>query len=436
MKILILSASHPYKTAGIVALDIYNGLKNIKGNNVKLVVKLWDRYKDKNIIPFEDSIDALIRKTNRFYRRFKLLMTKLKLLNAISPNFDLNYEIQDFDQTITYCPTNKILSKAGIKPDVIIVLFMQGFLSFKNLYELNKETTAPVFLFMMDMAPLTGGCHYSWDCKGFTETCGNCPALFSDSMQDQSRKNWLFKNEYVNKTNVIPMAASEWQHRQLMLSSLYHNKSKVKILLPINEDQFKPGNKIGSQKHLRLPNNKKIIFIGALSANNKRKGFSQLIDTLQILSEKLGEESSMEIHLAIAGEINKDLKENIPFDCTLLGYLTHNELVTAFQAADLFVCPSIEDSGPMMINQSIICGTPVIAFETGVALDLIENCQTGFIAKPNDVNTLAEVLFEALRLSPQEYNKISIKCRTKGLEFTSQKAFVKTFYEIINDQGL
>ena len=53
MNILILTTSHPYQTAGIVAYDIYRGLKSKEGIEVKMLVQIWDRYHNDDIVPID-----------------------------------------------------------------------------------------------------------------------------------------------------------------------------------------------------------------------------------------------------------------------------------------------------------------------------------------------------------------------------------------------
>jgi len=119
----------------------------------------------------------------------------------------------------TLYSTKKILKRAGFKPDIVIVLFMTEFISFKNLYELNKLTKAPILLYMKDMAAMTGGCHYAWECINYTNEFGGCPALYSNNKNDQNHSNYLSKKLFITKTNIIPIACSEWQFMQLNVSS-------------------------------------------------------------------------------------------------------------------------------------------------------------------------------------------------------------------------
>lgn len=427
MNILILSSANPYKTAGVVAKDLLEGLSNIPGNNAKLLVKVYDKYNDDDI----ESIEGYFQHYKKLIsRKIKRLFVILKMLRDKAPNTDPNYYVLNYDQTITHYSTGKILNKIDFKPDVIIVLFMHNFLSFKNLFELNKETNAPVLLYLMDMAPMTGGCHYAWDCKKYLKNCGECPALYSTKHNDQSRVNFEFKKKYIEKTNVIPIAATEWQFRQLKKSSIFKNKKNYKVLLPIDENQYRPGDKIELRKELGLPKEKKIIFFGAVSVESKRKGVKELIESLIILKKNIDDPS--QIHLAIAGNNIAKIEVLLPFAYTKLGYLDHNNLPKAFQAADVFVSPSIEDSGPMMVNQSIMCGTPVVAFEMGVALDLVHNNETGYKAKLKNMEDFAAGIESIIRLNQFDYNKMSTNCREFGLEHFSESIYISEFMRISN----
>ena len=48
---------------------------------------------------------------------------------------------------------------------------------------------------------MTGGCHWSWDCKGYVKECKNCPAITSIKLKNLAHRNFLEKNYYLNKIN-------------------------------------------------------------------------------------------------------------------------------------------------------------------------------------------------------------------------------------------
>lgn len=61
MNILIISAQNPYKVSGVVAYNLYKGLKE-RGNNTRLLVNTFGKYPDPGISCMETFSDVLFRK--------------------------------------------------------------------------------------------------------------------------------------------------------------------------------------------------------------------------------------------------------------------------------------------------------------------------------------------------------------------------------------
>lgn len=410
MNILIISTPNPYKTSGIVAYNLYQGLKD-KGHHTKVLTKLYDKYNEEDIISMETSFDVLKQRINN---KLKRVVNRLPIFSNKKIKTDHEYHIQDFDQTIEYYSTKTILRKVKFKPDVIFYLFQQNFLTAKNLYELNKITGAPIYWYLMDTAPLTGICHYSWDCLGYTKGCGSCPALYSHNQNDQSAINFRYKLKYLSKTNINIITPTEWQNKKALESLLFKNKPIHKVLLSIDSKVYDYVPKTEGKKNAGLPVDKKVIFFGSTSVDDKRKGMKYLIEALQIFKRNCCKTFD-NILLLIAGNFNSS-DISLPFEYKNLGLLQSSEqLASAYHAADVFVCPSVEDSGPMMINQSIMTGTPVVSFQMGVAEDLVLTGETGYRAKLMDSNDLAEGINFVLSLNDEQHQKMCVNSRNIAL---------------------
>jgi glycosyltransferase involved in cell wall biosynthesis len=423
MNILIISAPDPYKVAGTVAYNLYKGL-NDRGNTVKLVVNAYGKYPDPGITCMQTYGDVLFKKVKNRYLKF--LNKFIKVLKKK----DSDYSIQDLDETIEHYRAKDILKKAGFKPDVILYLFPQNFLNAKNLYELNKLTGAPVYWYLMDSAALTGGCHYSWDCKRFTTGCGKCPGLFSEDENDQTAINFRFKNHYLSLTDISIVSATEWQYRLALESLLFKEKAMEKILLSVDPEVFNCIPKKEAKKKYGIPDDKKVIFFGSAFLNERRKGMKYLMDALKILKQT-GNAAYNNILLLIAGNDFDLIKNELPFDYRYMGLLANNEqLAEAFQASDIYVCPSIEDSGPMMINQAVMCGIPTVAFDMGVAKDLVITGVTGHRAKLMDTNDLARGISTVLLLDEISYNQYAENCRKLALELFTPQVQIEKFEKL------
>lgn len=426
MNILIISTPSPSRTSGVVAHNLYATLKSNE-NNIRVLCRFYENFDSEDFCSMETYLDVvkknLKNKINGLKHRFGIVNKK------VITNID--YHVQDFNQTIQYYSTKEILKKIKFKPDIIFYLFQQNFLTAQNLYELNQLTGAKIFWYMMDTAPLTGACHYSWDCKGYITGCGRCPALFSNKDKDQSSINFKYKNKYLSKTNIEIIAATEFQRKQALVSGLYSNKPIHKVLLSIDPEVFSFIPKKQAKERLNISPDKRVIFFGGTSINDNRKGMKFLIEAFQILREKF-ETKGDNLLLLIAG--NSDgLFSSLPFEYKYLGLLANNEqLASAYQAADIFACPSIEDAGPMMINQSIMTGTPVVSFEMGVALDLVITSKTGYRAKLKDSFDFAEGINTILKMDDKAFYDMCLNCRELALETYHPDVVKEQFYKLFS----
>ena len=138
--------------------------------------------------------------------------------------------------------------------------------------------------------------------------------------------------------------------------------------------------------------------------------------------------------LAVAGNSKELEPGHTPlFPVTRLGYLQGDALLaSAYVASDLFVCPSVEESGPMMINESIMCGTPVVSFDMGVAPDLVHSGKTGYRAELKSSADLARGIRQVLDLPPEEARRMSEACREIGLRLCHPTIQVESFLNLFN----
>lgn len=433
MKILILNTHNPLKAAGIVALDLFNQLKG-NGHEVKLLVNSYDKDYPEGIISLVSFLAAGWKLgLGKIEWRLNKLKEILKIKEKIKSDSD--YSFFQLDEKRQIYRTNRILKVAGNKPDIVIILFAKGFINVKNIYELYTKTHAKLFWLMYDMAAFTGGCHYAWECEGYINSCGNCPGLYSSDPYDISYKNLKYKQEFLDKTDIQIIAASEWQYKQVKMSTLFKNKPIHKILIAIDSYVFKPVDKVKLKMAMKLTANKKIIFFGAVGLTEKRKGMPYLIESLNKLKEIIkNTESDLgnNILLLVAGKGFKSIVDLLPFESHYLGYLDNNYgIASAYQVADVFLCPSIEDSGPMMINQSIMCGTPVVSFEMGVSLDLVINGKTGYRGKIKESADMAQGIYNILTMNSDKYKQLSHNCRELALKLYSPDVQIKQLEKIM-----
>ncbi len=415
--------NHSKDVSGRIAYELHQGFKKHGHNSHILFKRNCGNYPDDDVAQIRCGFPAFYHRLNR----------KAKQLVGISDKIpsDPNYHFYNQYENRTLFSTKSILKNVPFVPGIIILYWVSNTINSRNIYELNSLTKAPVLWYMMDMASLTGGCHYAWDCEGYKKSCGKCPAIYSSDEKDITYRNLLLKKKHFDQANLFVVAGTEWLYRQAKESTLFREKPVYKVMASKEPEIFRPFDKQLSRRKLRVPFNKKVVFFGATTFDQKRKGLSYLLDALQKLKHLLHTSDQKDkVMLLIAGRHNKDLFDKLSFDYTYTGMLSYQDLALAYQASDVFVCPSIEDSGPLMINESIMCGTPVVSFEMGVAPDLVHTGKTGYRAKLKNSEDLARGIYNTLSLDDAEYSQMCRSCRELGLKLLSPSVQVRAFEEV------
>lgn len=125
---------------------------------------------------------------------------------------------------------------------------------------------------------------------------------------------------------------------------------------------------------------------------------------------------------------------NTKFNIVNLGYISdYNKLAEVYNIADVFVTTTIQDSGPMMINQSIACGTPVICFDIGVARDIVLNSKTGYTVDLYNSKGISESVYNIYKLSNKEIKTMRTNCYSLAKKEYSLKVSSEKISEIIEN---
>lgn len=287
---------------------------------------------------------------------------------------------------------------ASLPSDIIQLEWIcDSFLSAASLGKLEK----PVVWTLQDVWGLTGGCHILKGCERYKAECGNCPQLGSSRQKDLSHYAWRAKKSAYAKCKPTIVTPSKRMCRLAEESSLLSDCTVKYIPNGIDEQQFFPVGKDVARKLLHLPEDAKIVLFGAMSASSdKNKGYDLLLSALQRLKSS-GEEN---VHCVIFGATHG---EPLPFPTHYLGMLHDAVSINlAYNAADVFVCPSREENFPNTVLESLSTGTPVAAFSIGGIPDIVAHTQTGYLAPAYDTEELAKgiafIIQDAARLSEME----------------------------------
>lgn len=381
MNVVLVSKDANIGGAAKACLRLFQALSKRKNVDCSLVVQ-QDERKYTEILP------AL-----RFRLKKKIDFIKL----AIEKLFFLYYEKSpsvrwNFSTAIT---GECIYNKRELRNSDIIHLhwFNQGYLSLRGLKRI-LHLKKPVVWTLHDMWAFTGGCHYTNNCRKFESGCGQCPLLRNPSVNDLSHKIFtLKKNIYDPKTLTI-VTCSSWLAGEAAKSAMLKDFTIVTIPNPIDTNLFRPINVTEAKLRLGLDYNKKVILFGAAKINDTRKGFIYLLEALEILSRKSSEFAHC-CTLLVFGKSEVDIRFPIP--SKVLSFMSdETKLVDIYNAADVFVLPSLQDNLPNTVMEALSCGTPVVAFRTGGIPEMIDHKLNGYLADFKSAEDLANGIFNIL----------------------------------------
>jgi glycosyltransferase involved in cell wall biosynthesis len=89
---------------------------------------------------------------------------------------------------------------------------------------------------------------------------------------------------------------------------------------------------------------------------------------------------------------------NVADKVQFLGFVNQSQLPALYKSADVMVIPSSYEPFGLVVNESMLCGCPVIASDrVGAVRDLIAHGETGYVYACGNIPALSKTISEALR---------------------------------------
>lgn len=395
MRIVHISTTDISGGAAIAAYRLHQGLLGQGFNSRFLVHRKIS--KDKTVINLKTKSHKLFKYTSLIVDQ--LLARTMKTSNQIlhSP---------------AWYPTLSLKNQLFKEYDLIQLHWIcGGFIRLEELSKLKK----PVVWTLHDMWPFCGAEHYTDSLryiKGYDSR--NRPSY--ESGFDLNKWVWSRKLKTWKKIEKLTIVCpSNWLAECAKKSFLFHDRKVVVIPNGIDLNSFKPIEKKQARRILNLPQQSKIILIGAQNFKAEpRKGFD-LIAKIIVYLAKL--DKSQNFVLATFGSDDKNsVAENIFLDKKRIfnfGHLNNIErLRLLYSVADIFLVTSKQDNLPNTIMESMACATPCIAFDIGGIRDLIDSGINGFLIPPFKIKKYAKTLMQVLSNSNLQ-EKLSRNARKK-----------------------
>jgi glycosyltransferase involved in cell wall biosynthesis len=296
--------------------------------------------------------------------------------------------VYDFDAEANF-PAEPIIRHAralSAKWDLVLVHWSGGFVRPEAVREIALALGARVALWQVDMAHATGGCHSNLGCQKYQTGCGACPLLSSADPQDISAIQAARRARLWKELDVAVLAPSGWSARQAKESFTLAGRELRIFPIPLDLATLRPADMRSARQALGLPAEGRLVLVRALDPGLVYKGFGIFLEALKQLDDQ-----GVALHVAVIGDRGflPDGFRHVSF--TELGPQRGDAaLARAYQAADFFVSPSTNETGPMMAGEAMACGRPLIAYPIGIAPDLVVQGLNGMLVEPvGDVAALA-----------------------------------------------
>ena len=249
---------------------------------------------------------------------------------------------------------------------------------------------------------ITGHCSCTLGCDRWKIGCGKCPdlSIFPAVKYDNTKEILRLKKKWIKYLQPIVVCPSQWLAERVRIA--YPELKKIVVIANgIDTTIFKPMNKAENRELLGLPKDKIIVlFVAQFATKNPFKGGGIVRD---IVADKT---FSNIVFVTVGGSHESDFENHICFP-----YISEErELAALYSACDLLLYPTQADNLPLVVLESMACGTPVIASNLGGIPEIIEDRLDGLLV--NDyTNSLRfkDALCEYINFSPFERYLFSIK---------------------------
>ena len=415
MKILIVNTSESTGGAAVAANRLSEALRN-NGTEVTMLVR--EKFSKRSDVVL---VGSRVGNFLRFcYERFVIwLCNRLSRRNL----FSVSIANTGIDITKT---------REFRDADVIHLHWINhGMLSLRGIRKI-LDSGKPVVWTMHDMWPATAICHLTLGCQHFKNQCRQCKYLRQNgSENDLSARIWRQKEDIFSKHKISFVACSQWLADEAKTSALLKNQAIFTIPNPIDTRIFYQKDKTAARQQLGLPKDGKLILFVAQRATNENKGISYLMEALEKLT-KIHPDLKNNPAVAILGGHSEELTGQFPLPAYPLGYVSDQQkIVEIYNAADVFVLPSLSDNLPNTLMEAMACGVPCVGFEVGGIPEMIDHLQNGYVAKFRDSDDLANGIRWVLQEA--DYQAISRESVEKVKRSYSEASVASRYVKIYRE---
>jgi glycosyltransferase involved in cell wall biosynthesis len=163
----------------------------------------------------------------------------------------------------------------------------------------------------------------------------------------------------------------------------------------VDIEKFQPTDSATGKKQFGLGQEPTVLFMGSLVP---RKGLPYLVEAAKTVIKQL---PNVRFLLVGSGPLRKQIEASVASarlsgNFIFYGNIPEGQLASAYNAADVFVLPSVQEGQGIVLLEAQACGKPVVAFGVGGVKEAVKDGETGFLLELGDTEGFADKLLRLL----------------------------------------
>jgi len=306
----------------------------------------------------------------------------------------------------------------------------QGMLSLAGLRRI-LDSGKPVVWTLHDAWPATAICHLTLGCNKFKSRCHRCRYLpGGGGDNDLAARVWEKKKAVYAQGDISFVACSRWLQMEAKQSALLAGHSVACIPNAIDTHLFRRMDKAAARQALHLPADKRLILFVSQRVTNAYKGMEYLVEACQMLVQQHPEMRERAAVVVLGGHA-EEVTDRLPLPAYPLGYVgDERKVVDVYNAADVFVLPSLSENLPNTIMEAMACGVPCVGFKVGGIPEEIDHQKNGYVAEYRNADDLMRGIHWIL--DEADYGALSAHAVRKVAANYSQDSVALKYIEVYN----
>ena len=283
----------------------------------------------------------------------------------------------------------------------------------------------PVVWTLHDPWPIAGHCVHSFDCTNWITGCSDCPylaELFGIKF-DSSALNWENKKLIFGASDLDLIVTSRWMLERISKSPFFKNKRLHLVHFGLDLDKFKPGDSSKAKQSLNIPKHNIVISFRAIESVYKGLGY------IRQCLRQLKYDNPITLLVFNGKGLLDEFKDR--FQIIELGWISDDDkMIDAYNAADIFLMPSVAETFGMMAMEAMACGKPVIVMDGTSLPEVVKPDESGGIIVPQgNVDAMGKQL-GILMSDPDLRRSIGERSRKTAEKYYNKDRYVNEIIQV------